>query len=377
MKTRTWRPKKHTHKYKDFRQLCAYCINEFGDETPEKVAYRINEEDWMDPTSDHTDSKAILKSCRAAWEGAKKDIQEVGKSDEQKRLSEPEKLAKALEYVKANVMYDTFKNCYVHSQSHAELTPSDVYINYNDLVSDKLYIPKVFFDVAFESVQVPRFDPVKIWADNLPKWDGRVDYIKNLCKYIPAKDPRQLELYLKSWLIRCYIQTVNPHNKPAIEIVNRHFLILQSNLESNGKSSFLSWLSPFMEWVKISGIEQGKDGKRSLAEYMIIVDDEMHGIKQFKETDAFKSLISMPKIDVRLPYAKKDSALPRIASFCGSCNSPKIFSVGEQNTRFLCVPLDDKMFDYKGYMKKIDKSKLWGQVKARSEERRVGKECRS
>lgn len=363
MKSKTWKPTKQTHKYKDFRQLCTHCIQEYGDATPEKAAYRIVDEDWMHPESDHTEPKAIVKACKAAWAGALRDVEQVGKEDDQKRLTEPEKLAEAVRYVRMGVVYNSFKNAYLDAVTLDEVTPSDIYIRYNDMVSDKLYIPKVFFDVAFESAQVPRFDPVKLWADKLPKWDKK-DHIKNLCSYIPAKDPRQLELYLKSWLIRCYIQTVNPQQKPAIEIVNRHFLILQSNLESSGKSSFLAWLSPFMEWVKISGIEQGKDGKRSLAEYMIIVDDEMHGIKQFRETDAFKSLISMSKIDVRLPYAKKDSALSRIASFCGSCNSPRIFSVGEQNTRFLCVPLEDKMFDFRSYMKKIDKAKLWGQVKA-------------
>lgn len=364
--TKTWKPKKHTHKYKDFRQLVVYCISEFGDETPEKAAYRITDEDWVHPDSDHKESKAILKAVRAAWAGAKKDSVEVGKEDEQKRLSEPEKLAKAVEYVKMNVVYDTLKNTYLDTTTLRETSPSDVYINYNDLVSDKLYIQRYFFETAFESVQVPKHDTVKLWSEALPKWD-KVDHIKKLCTFIPAKDSRQLELFLKTWLIRAYIQTVNPHNKPAIEVVNRHFLILQSNLESNGKSSFLSWLCPDLKWVKVCGIEQGKDGKRALAEYMFILDDEMHGIKQFKETDAFKSLISTSKIDVRLPYAKKDSELSRIASFCGSCNSPKIFSVGEQNTRFLCVPLQDKMFDYRGYMKYVNKQKLWGQVKAMAE----------
>jgi hypothetical protein len=367
MKSKTWKPKKHSHKYKDFRQLCAYCINQYGDETPEKAAYRITDEDWMHPDSDHADSKSILKACRAAWAGAKKDVQEIGEKQEEKRLTEPEKMDKALDYIKANVVYDTFRNSYLNKTTLEETSPVDAFISYNYLVSDKLYIPKLFFDYAFESVQVPKVDPLKEWASNLPPWNGKVDYIKKLCSFIPARNPLQMELYLKAWLIRSYIQAINPHNKSAVEITNRHFLILQSNMEGSGKTGFLQWLSPFPEWVKISGIEQGKDGKRVMANYMIVVDDEMHGITQFKETAAFKSLISMSKVDVRLPYARKDSYLPRVASFCGSCNSARLFPVGEQNTRFLCVPLLDKMFDYRGYMKATDKNKLWGQVKAMSD----------
>jgi hypothetical protein len=356
-----WKPKKFGHQYTDFKLLTVYCMQQ-GFDTPERVAYEIYEHDWMDKKSKHRTIQDITAHIKQAWEGAKKEVAAIGEGGNGK-LNESEKSRIALDYASAIAVYDTLKNDYIEVDNFKSISPTDCYYRYNSVASPEQFIAKYHFENAFESNLLPRYSPINEWAKGLPKWNGKTDYIKRLAAAVPAKDPVQMELYLKSWLIRTYIQAVNPHNKNDAEIVNRHFLILQSVMEGSGKSTFLQWLCPVNTWRKVSGVEQGKDGKRALAEYMVIIDDEMAGLHQYKEHEALKSLISMPKVDVRLPYAKKDSDLRRVASFCGSCNDPRILSIGEQGTRFLCVALKDEMFDYKAY-ENIDKSALWGQVKA-------------
>lgn len=355
--------KKKIHHHNDLLQLTVRCINDFNDTTPEQVVKRILKEEWLHPeSSDAQDHKKLLRDIRVLWPKAVAD-QEYGDAPKRKKLTYPEQLAAAGEYIENKVRYDTLKNRYIDADTGNETTPIDTCCGYNLLRDNESSINVVIFDRLFESLKVPTINPLKVWAEELPPWDKR-DHIKKLCEYIPAEDPELLELYLKNWMIRAFIQAVNPHDRPTVEVVNRHFLILQSELEEGGKSSFLGWLSPFPEWFTSSGIEEGKDGKRALAEYMIIVDDEMAGITHFKQIESFKRLISLPKINVRLPYAKKDSELSRVASFCGSSNKMNIFSIGEQNTRFLCVPLKPEYFNYKEYTKRIDKTKLWAQVKA-------------
>lgn len=355
-------PKQYTYHHTDILMLTVHCITELGDATPEQVASRIAKNNWMAKDSGSRHLKDLIKHVTNAWPKAKLEIGEQGTKHKEDRLTGPEKIERVVQYLNQHVVYDTFKNSFINTHTNKETTPIDLWIAYNYLKSKETFIELFYFESVFQSIDVPKVNPLKQWADNLPYYNKKQDVIKQLCQYVPARDPAMFELYLKTWLIRTYIQAVNPYEKSPAEIVNRHFLILQSDMESSGKSSFLQWLAPNIDWVQLSGIEQGKDGKRALAEYMIIVDDEMSGITQFKEHEAFKSLISMSKINVRFPYAKKDSNLLRTASFCGSCNNARLFPIGEQSTRFLCVPLLDKMFDYKNYTK-LDKQLLWAQVK--------------
>jgi hypothetical protein len=52
-----------------------------------------------------------------------------------------------------------------------------------------------------------------------------------------------------------------------------------------------------------------------------------------------------------------------VASFCGSTNNEDIFPPSEGTTRFLILPLTEDAFKWEVYIKKIDRTKLWAQVK--------------
>lgn len=359
MKSKTYTPRKHSGSHNDVLNFLLFCIDQ-GDTNPGEAALRIWDNEYMSPDSKTgSDFKTLEVDCKRTWAKALQQT-EAGVT-QQKRLKEFEKLRTAKEWVDSRVRYDTFLGQYL-LEDNTPTGPAAEYDAYNTQADDKTFIEKHYFQNAFEVDRMPRTSTVKEWGASLPPWDKK-DWIKTLSAYIPAKDPRQAELFLKGWLIRSYIQAVNPKELSYNDIVNRWFLILYQHRQESGKTGFFRWLSPIPEWIKENGLEDDKDGYIALARYLFVLDDELGILSRVSQLERLKSMISISKIDVRLPYGKSDVRFPRVASFCGSTNNEDIFPPSEGTTRFLVLPLTEEAFNWETYTKKIDRVKLWAQVK--------------
>lgn len=361
MKTKTpglTPPKKHSGSHNDVLKFLLYCIEE-GIADPKKAAYRIYEAEWMSPESKTgSDYKTLELDCTRTW--AKAVQQTEAGVTQQKRLKEFEKLRMSKEWVDHRVTFDIFTNQYLAGDKITN--HSSEYNAYNTQADDKTFIEKHFFQNAFECDDMTKFSSLKKWGEDLPKAD-KTDWIKKLVSFIPAVDPVQAELYLKGWLIRVYIQAVNPKNQDDNSIVNRWFLIFHQQKQESGKSAFFRWLAPDPKWVKGNGLEDNKDGYIALCRYMLVLDDELGGLSRVQQQERIKAMVSSSKIDVRPPYGKVDLSVSRTASFCGSTNHEDIFPPSEGTTRFLMLPLKDEDFGWEKYITQINKVKLWAQVK--------------
>jgi hypothetical protein len=303
--------------------------------------------------------KATL--TRAAGGGSSKAaIVHPATQEREKAMRDSEKLRTAIDWVQSRCVYDVIGDQYVTTEGTTN--PDKEYAAYNKLSDDMTFIERHFFVTAFATGDIERVNSIKRWGQSLPEWDKK-DHIRKLAGYMPAEDPAQAELFLKGWLIRTFIQAVNPEDRDETSIVNRWFLILHQHKEESGKSSFLQWLAPRLEWVKLSGLEENKDGYSAMAKYMLVLDEELAGLGSFRYNERLKAMVSTSKVDVRPPYMKADISMPRVASFCGSTNNDKIFSPTESNTRFLVIPLKDFDFEWKQYVKNVDRAQLWAQVK--------------
>jgi hypothetical protein len=303
--------------------------------------------------------KATL--TRAAGGGSSKAaIVHPATQEREKAMRDSEKLRTAIDWVQSRCVYDVIGDQYVTTEGTTN--PDKEYAAYNKLSDDMTFIERHFFVTAFATGDIERVNSIKRWGQSLPEWDKK-DHIRKLASYVPAVDPVQAELFLKGWLQRVFIQAVNPEDRDETSIVNRWFLILHQHKEESGKSSFLQWLAPRLEWVKLSGLEENKDGYSAMAKYMLVLDEELAGLGSFRYNERLKAMVSTSKVDVRPPYMKADISMPRVASFCGSTNNDKIFSPTESNTRFLVIPLKDFDFEWKQYVKNVDRAQLWAQVK--------------
>jgi hypothetical protein len=358
MKAKFKSPRKHSGSHSDVLYFLTCCIEQ-GDSNPGAAALRIWDNEWMSPESKTgSDFKTLKLDCERSWEKALQSTQ-AGTSSE-KRLKDFEKLANSKLWVDNRVTFDIFTNQYM---ADGKITgPANEYNAYNQQANDKTFIEKHFFQNAFECDNMPKFSSLKQWGEGLPKWDKK-DWIKKLVGFIPAVDPVQAELYLKGWLIRTYIQACNPHNQDANSIVNRWFLILHQQRQESGKSAFFRWLCPKPDWVKGSGLEDGRDGYIALYKYMFVLDDELGGLARIKQQERIKAMVSSSKIDVRPIYGKTDISVDRTASFCGSTNHDDIFPPSDGTTRFLMLPLKNLDFEWEKYITQVDKIKLWSQVR--------------
>ena len=77
-----------------------------------------------------------------------------------------------------------------------------------------------------------------------------------------------------------------------------------------------------------------KDGLIALTENFLINMDELSTMSRY-EVNALKSMFSKDRIKVRLPFEKRATSLPRIASFIGSTNKTQFLNHETDSVRFI------------------------------------------
>lgn len=203
------------------------------------------------------------------------------------------------------------------------------------------YFPKTLEEgilrKVIESGYVVEFNPITEYFERLPSWDG-VDHIGTLADLVTVRPGQYgddvdsdevFRVYLSKWIIAS-VATMLQHG------VNHTCLILLGP-QGCGKSTFLTRLGIAPELVFVGHVNPvDKDSKLMLAEKTIINLDELES--STREVWGFiKSLITLPKVSVRRPYARRAEELRRIASFCGSANDSHILGDLTGSRRWLCT----------------------------------------
>jgi len=202
---------------------------------------------------------------------------------------------------------------------------------------------------------VPKFNPITNYFKTLPKWCGK-DYIKELCSYISTPTPKQFEYHLKKWLarsIKCML-IEGYFNKQAFIITDK------GSGQNIGKSHLTKWLCPPTLPVNRSFEDSKKDNLIKLATNTFILLDELDGISR-KDLNSLKALFSMDEIRVRLPYARREETVQRIANFIGSTNEESFLNDPTGSVRWLVFHIT--AIDW-NYSKKLDVNKIWAQAYA-------------
>ncbi len=201
---------------------------------------------------------------------------------------------------------------------------------------------------------VEKFNPFTEYLESLGKWDGKIDFINELAKYIHVvdKDKDRFLVQFKKMFVRTLAS--------ALEIqLNKQAFIFVHSKQNSGKSTFFRWLCPpRLQEYYTEDIEINKDGEIALAENFIINLDEL-SILSKKDLNSLKSYMSKDTINKRLPYEKSTSLLRRRCSFVGSTNSDEFLSDPTGSVRWVCFELKEINWDYK---KDIDINKIWRQA---------------
>lgn len=191
---------------------------------------------------------------------------------------------------------------------------------------------------------VSKYNPFLNYFEHLGAWDknSEVDYIENLCEYLPIVDMSRFKIQLKKWLVRSIACALDDN------VLNKQALVLVGEGQNTGKSTFCRWLCPtdLIEYFTES-ITLDKDGIIALSSNFIINLDELTTLSK-SDINSLKSFISKDRVALRLPYAKRSSTQPRRANFIGSTNNDEFLVDETGNVRWQCFEVIGKIdFDYK------------------------------
>ena len=159
--------------------------------------------------------------------------------------------------------------------------------------------------------------------------------------------------HLKKWMIRSIVCS---HNS---SYYNKQALILIGESQNTGKSSFMRFLCPpELSDYMAENISTDKDGLIALAENFLINMDELSTMSRY-EVNTLKSMFSKDRIKVRLPFEKRATSLPRIASFIGSTNKTQFLNDETGSVRFINFEVDRIDWDY---ARDMDINIAWSQA---------------
>jgi len=204
---------------------------------------------------------------------------------------------------------------------------------------------------------VPHYNPIKEYFQNLPTWNGKTDHIQNLAGYVQALDKTQFAYHFKKWMVR----TV----KCALlgGYFNKQAFVLVHSGQNSGKSTFCRFLCPpSLSQFIAEDISNDKDARVLLCKNFLINLDELAVLSK-REINSLKSFFSKTQVNERLPYDRKNTILPRVASFIGSTNQDSFLNDETGSVRWLCFNINSIDWDYK---KNIDINAVWAQAYALS-----------
>jgi predicted P-loop ATPase len=231
-----------------------------------------------------------------------------------------------------------------------ELQKKNIKIPINSLVS------------ILKSNFIPEYNPIVNYFDNLPRWDEKTDFIKMFADYVELEKDEsreQFDYHFKKWSVRAVKCALidGYFNKQA-------FVLTDDGIGQNiGKSSWCRFLCPpTLSNYIAEDMSDDKDARILLCKNFLINLDELAALSR-KEINQLKSYFSKTNINERLPYDKKNSILPRVASFIGSTNMSTFLQDETGSVRWLCFVVKNINWQYRT---EFNIDNLWSQAFALS-----------
>jgi predicted P-loop ATPase len=198
--------------------------------------------------------------------------------------------------------------------------------------------------IAFlKSDYIQSYNPFYEYFESLPVWDECTDYIQELASYVRVKKAERLifDNHFTKWIVRMVKCSL------VDDYFNKQAFILVQSKQNSGKSTFCRFLCPpRLKNYIAENPSIDKDSRILLTSNMIINLDELSTFSKV-EINSLKSLFSKDKINDRLPYDRKNSIIPRRASFIGSTNQMEFLNDESGSVRWLCFLIEEIDWSYK------------------------------
>ena len=215
--------------------------------------------------------------------------------------------------------------------------------------------PKSEIKDYVESEEVPEFNPIQVFLDGLPVWDGQ-NHIARVFSRIPGISSEQLN-YLTIWLrsaVAHWMQMDMLHGNECVPT-----LIGQQGC---GKTVFVRRLLPphlreyFLGHLNLAN---KFDKEMALTNNLLVNLDELDAIRHSQQA-SLKQALSVNKVNSRPIFGRTQEDRPRFASFVATTNNHHPLQDSTGSRRYICIRIPDgQMIDNTG---EIDYGQLYAQV---------------
>ena len=215
--------------------------------------------------------------------------------------------------------------------------------------------PKSEIKDYVESEEVPEFNPIQVFLDGLPAWDGQ-NHIARVFSRIPGLSSEQLN-YLTIWLrsaVAHWMQMDMLHGNECVPT-----LIGQQGC---GKTVFVRRLLPphlreyFLGHLNLAN---KFDKEMALTNNLLVNLDELDAIRHSQQA-SLKQALSVNKVNSRPIFGRTQEDRPRFASFVATTNNRHPLQDSTGSRRYICIQIPDgQLIDNTG---EIDYGQLYAQV---------------
>ena len=215
--------------------------------------------------------------------------------------------------------------------------------------------PKSEIKDYVESEEVPEYNPIQAFLDNLPVWDGQ-NHIARVFSRIPGISSEQLN-YLTIWLrsaVAHWMQMDMLHGNECVPT-----LIGQQGC---GKTVFVRRLLPphlreyFLGHLNLAN---KFDKEMALTNNLLVNLDELDAIRHSQQA-SLKQALSVNKVNSRPIFGRTQEDRPRFASFVATTNNRHPLQDSTGSRRYICIQIPDgQLIDNTG---EIDYGQLYAQV---------------
>ena len=215
--------------------------------------------------------------------------------------------------------------------------------------------PKSEIKDYVESEEVPEYNPIQVFLDGLPVWDGQ-NHIARVFSRIPGISSEQLN-YLTIWLrsaVAHWMQMDMLHGNECVPT-----LIGQQGC---GKTVFVRRLLPphlreyFLGHLNLAN---KFDKEMALTNNLLVNLDELDAIRHSQQA-SLKQTLSVNKVNSRPIFGRSQEDRPRFASFVATTNNRHPLQDSTGSRRYICIQIPDgQLIDNTG---EIDYGQLYAQV---------------
>ena len=215
--------------------------------------------------------------------------------------------------------------------------------------------PKAEITEYVQSEEVPLYNPVQDFLNNLPQWDGQ-NHIARIFARIPGITSEQLN-YLTIWLrsaVAHWLQMDMLHGNECVPTL--------IGAQGCGKTTFVRRLLPqhlrefYLDHLNLSN---KFDKEMALTNNLLVNLDELDAIRPSQQS-SLKQTLSVSKVNGRPIFGHVQEDRPRFASFVATTNNRHPLKDATGSRRYICILIPDcQMIDNTG---DIDYGQLYAQL---------------